>query len=139
MAPKGGINVRVLTMDTELEFTIQTKTTGKLLFDQVIQTTGLREHWYFGLQYTDIKGMESWLALDKKVAEQKASNKFIKTLRFTPATSDQEGGNLAIQIPGEVFPGERCGRDYPGFNLAPALSPGRFPRISYLFSFSMWE
>ena len=131
MAPKGGINVRVLTMDTELEFTIQTKTTGKLLFDQVIQTTGLREHWYFGLQYTDIKGMESWLALDKKVAEQKASNKFIKTLRFTPATSDQKGGNLAIQIPGEIFPGERCGRDYPGFNLAPALSPGGFPRISY--------
>ena len=72
MAPKGGINVRVLTMDTELEFTIQNKTTGKLLFDQVIQTTGLREHWYFGLQYTDIKGMEAWLALDKKVADQKA-------------------------------------------------------------------
>ena len=83
MAPKGGINVRVLTMDTELEFTIQTKTTGKLLFDQVIQTTGLREHWYFGLQYTDIKGMEAWLALDKKVADQKARKNFIKTSRFT--------------------------------------------------------
>ena len=96
--------MRVLTMDTELEFTIQTKTTGKLLFDQVIQTTGLREHWYFGLQYTDIKGMEAWLALDKKVADQKARNKFVKTSGLTVVTLDQEGGNLAIQIPGEVFP-----------------------------------
>ena len=78
MAPKGGINVRVLTMDTELEFTIQSKTTGKLLFDQVIQTTGLREHWYFGLQYIDIKGMEAWLALDKKVADQKVTNLILK-------------------------------------------------------------
>jgi len=67
-------------MDTELEFTIQTKTTGKLLFDQVIQTTGLREHWYFGLQYTDIKGMEAWLALDKKVADQKIKKE--ATLQF---------------------------------------------------------
>ena len=116
--------MRVLTMDTELEFTIQTKTTGKLLFDQVIQTTGLREHWYFGLQYTDIKGMEAWLALDKKVADQKARNKFILTSGFTPVFSDQERGNLAIQIPGEVFPRERCGRDYPGFHPSPPLSPG---------------
>ena len=45
MAPGKGINVRVLTMDTELEFTIMSKTTGKLLFDQVVQTTGLREIW----------------------------------------------------------------------------------------------
>ena len=97
--------MRVLTMDTELEFTIQTKTTGKLLFDQVIQTTGLREHWYFGLQYTDIKGMEAWLALDKKVADQKARNNLmLKASGLTLVTSDQEGGNLAIQIPGEVFP-----------------------------------
>ena len=118
--------MRVLTMDTELEFTIQTKTTGKLLFDQVIQTTGLREHWYFGLQYTDIKGMEAWLALDKKVADQKARNKFILTSGFIPVFSDQERGNLAIQIPGEVFPRERCGRNYPGFHPAPALPPGFF-------------
>jgi len=29
------INVRVLTMDAELEFAIQNNTTGKQLFDQV--------------------------------------------------------------------------------------------------------
>ena len=29
------VNVRVITMDAELEFTIQSTTTGKQLFDQV--------------------------------------------------------------------------------------------------------
>jgi len=28
---------------------------------------GLREVWYFGLQYTDNKGFLTWLKLDKKV------------------------------------------------------------------------
>jgi len=80
--------VRVLTMDTELEFTILSKTTGKLLFDQVVQTTGLREIWYFGLQYTDSLGMESWLNLDKKVQDQKvkkeATLQFKFRVRFYP-------------------------------------------------------
>ncbi|XP_023343744.1 moesin/ezrin/radixin homolog 1 isoform X2 [Eurytemora carolleeae] len=70
MAPKKGINVRVISLDTELEFTIQPSTTGKILLDQIIQTTGLREIWYFGLQYTDVKGGLSWLKLDKKVKTQ---------------------------------------------------------------------
>jgi len=80
MAPGKGINVRVLTMDTELEFTIMSKTTGKLLFDQVVQTTGLREIWYFGLQYTDVLGNESWLNLEKKVQDQKVKKE--ATLQF---------------------------------------------------------
>jgi len=75
-------------MDTELEFTILSKTTGKLLFDQVVQTTGLREIWYFGLQYTDSLGMESWLNLDKKVQDQKvkkeATLQFKFRVRFYP-------------------------------------------------------
>ena len=49
------INVRVTTMDAELEFAIQPNTTGKQLFDQVVKTVGLREVWYFGLQYVDNK------------------------------------------------------------------------------------
>jgi len=72
--------VRVLTMDTELEFTIQAKTTGKLLFDQVVQTTGLREHWYFGLQYTDSLGTDAWLSMEKKVTDQKIKKE--ATLQF---------------------------------------------------------
>ncbi|XP_039509380.1 ezrin a isoform X1 [Pimephales promelas] len=64
------INVRVTTMDAELEFAIQSVTTGKQLFEQVVKTVGLREVWYFGLQYTDNKGFLTWLKLDKKVSSQ---------------------------------------------------------------------
>lgn len=54
-------------MDAELEFAIQQATTGKQLFDQVVKTIGLREVWFFGLQYTDIKGDLTWIKLYKKV------------------------------------------------------------------------
>ena len=61
------INVRVVTMDCELEFAVLPATTGKQLFDQVVKTIGLREIWYFGLQYTDTKGFVTWLKMNKKV------------------------------------------------------------------------
>ncbi|XP_028295699.1 ezrin b [Gouania willdenowi] len=64
------VNVRVTTMDAELEFAIQPSTTGKQLFDQVVKTIGLREIWYFGLQYMDTKGYQTWLKLNKKVSSQ---------------------------------------------------------------------
>lgn len=61
------MNVRVTTMDAELEFAIQQTTSGKQLFDQVVKTIGLREVWFFGLQYTDSKGDLTWVKLYKKV------------------------------------------------------------------------
>uniref|UniRef100_A0A0L8HU31 FERM domain-containing protein n=1 Tax=Octopus bimaculoides TaxID=37653 RepID=A0A0L8HU31_OCTBM len=64
------VNVRVQTMDAELEFAIQPSTTGKQLFDQVVKTIGLREIWFFGLQYKDSKGFGTWLKLNKKVTSQ---------------------------------------------------------------------
>ncbi|KAM7395214.1 hypothetical protein PAMA_006801 [Pampus argenteus] len=64
------VNVRVTTVDAELEFAVQPSTTGKQLFDQVVKTIGLREVWYFGLQYMDGKGYYTWLKLDKKVSSQ---------------------------------------------------------------------
>uniref|UniRef100_A0A7N9AQQ8 Radixin-like n=1 Tax=Mastacembelus armatus TaxID=205130 RepID=A0A7N9AQQ8_9TELE len=69
-APRPTINVRVTTMDAELEFAIQPNTTGKQLFDQVVKTVGLREVWFFGLQYVDSKGYVTWLKLNKKVTQQ---------------------------------------------------------------------
>lgn len=63
------MNVRVTTMDAELEFAIQQTTTGKQLFDQVVKTIGLREVWFFGLQYTDSKGDLTWIKLYKKVSQ----------------------------------------------------------------------
>lgn len=65
------MNVRVTTMDAELEFAIQHSTTGKQLFDQVVKTIGLREVWFFGLQYTDSKGDLTWIKLYKKVSGDK--------------------------------------------------------------------
>lgn len=57
-------------MDAELEFAIQQSTTGKQLFDQVVKTIGLREVWFFGLQYTDPKGDLTWIKLYKKVSRR---------------------------------------------------------------------
>lgn len=68
--PSKPVNVRVTTMDAELEFSIQHTTTGKQLFDQVVKTIGLREIWYFGLQYKDTKNLITWLKLNKKVLSQ---------------------------------------------------------------------
>ena len=34
---------------------------------QVVKTIGLREIWFFGLQYLDSKGYSTWLKLNKKV------------------------------------------------------------------------
>jgi len=62
--------VKISTMDAELEFSLDYKATGQELFDLVCRTTGLRETWYFGLQYQDCKGYVAWLKLDKKVMDQ---------------------------------------------------------------------
>lgn len=64
------MNVRVTTMDAELEFAIQQTTTGKQLFDQTVKTIGLREVWFFGLQYADSRGDLTWIKLYKKVMSQ---------------------------------------------------------------------
>ena len=40
------------------------------LLNFYIKSLYFREIWYFGLQYTDVKGGLSWLKLDKKVKTQ---------------------------------------------------------------------
>ncbi|XP_077804915.1 merlin isoform X14 [Macaca mulatta] len=61
--------VRIVTMDAEMEFNCEMKWKGKDLFDLVCRTLGLRETWFFGLQYT-IKDTVAWLKMDKKVKKQ---------------------------------------------------------------------
>ncbi|KQS29927.1 moesin/ezrin/radixin homolog 1 isoform X5 [Drosophila erecta] len=90
------LNVRVTTMDAELEFAIQSTTTGKQLFDQVVKTIGLREVWFFGLQYTDSKGDSTWIKLYKK--PESPAIKTIKYLRrvkkyVDKKTADSNGVN----------------------------------------------
>ena len=59
--------MKISTLDAELEFSLDHKAVGQELFDLVCRTTGLRETWYFGLQYKDNKGYLAWMKLDKKV------------------------------------------------------------------------
>lgn len=37
---------------------------------QIVKTIGLRETWFFGLQYQDSKGFSTWLKLNKRVGEE---------------------------------------------------------------------
>lgn len=36
----------------------------------MVKTVGLREVWFFGLQYVDSKGYITWLKLNKKVSQK---------------------------------------------------------------------
>lgn len=86
--------VKVTTMDAELEFTIDPKTTGKDLFDMVCRTIGLRETWYFGLQYDNSKNFQVWLKFDKKVLDQGISKdsqiQFTFLAKFYPEDVSEE-------------------------------------------------
>ena len=62
--------VKVCTMDAELEFSLNWKATGQELFDLVCRTIGLRETWYFGLQFHDSKGYVAWLKLGKNLVNK---------------------------------------------------------------------
>uniref|UniRef100_T1IRN5 Moesin/ezrin/radixin homolog 1 n=1 Tax=Strigamia maritima TaxID=126957 RepID=T1IRN5_STRMM len=91
---KKSLAVRVTTMDAELEFRIEWKATGQDLFDLVCRTTGLRETWYFGLQYPDAKGMYAWLKFDQKVLKQNIGDKlaahFVLLAKFFPEDVAEE-------------------------------------------------
>jgi radixin len=91
------VNVRVTTMDAELEFAIQATTTGKQLFDQVVKTVGLREIWYFGLQYTDSKGYATWLKLNKKVLSQDVKKETPLQFRFRAKFYPEDAAEELIQ------------------------------------------
>ncbi|XP_005736800.1 ezrin a [Pundamilia nyererei] len=88
------VNVRITTMDAELEFSFHPNTTGKQLFDQVSRTIGLRETWYFGLQFVDIRGFTSWLNSEKKVMSQEVKKEtplqFKLLVKFYPEDAAEE-------------------------------------------------
>lgn len=88
-------SVRVQTMDAELEFAnIDNKASGKELFELVCKTIGLRETWYFGLQYIDSKGYIAWLKFDKKVLDQDVPKEspvtFLFLAKFYPEDVSEE-------------------------------------------------
>jgi len=90
-------SVRVTTADAELEFAIQPSTTGKQLFDQVVKTIGLREIWFFGLQYTDTKGFPTWLKLNKKVLAQDIKKDQVLLFKFRAKFYPEDASEELIQ------------------------------------------
>ncbi|XP_015824833.3 ezrin a [Nothobranchius furzeri] len=88
------VNVRVTSMDAELEFSFHPSTKGNQLFEQVAKTIGLREIWYFGLQFVDTRGFITWLQPDKKVLAQDVKKEtplqFKLRAKYYPEDVDEE-------------------------------------------------
>ncbi|XP_035234371.1 neurofibromin 2a (merlin) isoform X1 [Anguilla anguilla] len=86
-------NVKIVTMDAEMEFNCEVKWKGKDLFDLVCRTLGLRETWFFGLQY-DVKDTVAWLKMDKKVLDHDIPKEEPITLhflaKFYPENAEEE-------------------------------------------------
>ncbi|XP_077571194.1 merlin [Stigmatopora nigra] len=74
-------NVRICTMESDMEFGCETKWKGKELLELVCRTLGLRETWFFGLRY-DVKDTVAWLKMDKKVLDQEVPKEEPVTLHF---------------------------------------------------------
>uniref|UniRef100_A0A3Q3ITU8 Merlin n=1 Tax=Monopterus albus TaxID=43700 RepID=A0A3Q3ITU8_MONAL len=74
-------SVRICTMESDMEFSCEVKWKGKNLFDLVCRALGLRETWFFGLQY-NIKDTVAWLKMDKRVLDQEVPKEEPVTLHF---------------------------------------------------------
>ncbi|THD21278.1 Radixin [Fasciola hepatica] len=94
------LRIKVTSHESELEFNISPKSTGKYLFDLVCSTIGLRETWYFGLQSYSLlpngrMRLAQWLKLDKKIVSQRANATqkqlcFFFHTKFFPEDIEQE-------------------------------------------------
>ncbi|KAL8198745.1 UNVERIFIED_CONTAM: Merlin [Gekko kuhli] len=134
--------VKVITMDAEMEFSCEIKWKGKDLFDQVCHALGLRETWFFGLQYS-IKGMLTWLKMDKKVLDQEIPKEdpvcFRFLAKFYPEKVEEE---LLQEITQHLFFLQYGDYDpdlhKPGFLAQEELLPKRVLR-QYQMTPDMWE
>lgn len=86
-------SVRIVMMDADLEFSCEVKWKGKDLFELVCRTLGLRETWFFGLQY-NVKDTVAWLKMDKKVLDQEVPKQEPIVLnflaKFYPENAEEE-------------------------------------------------
>uniref|UniRef100_A0A8R1DXI0 FERM domain-containing protein n=1 Tax=Caenorhabditis japonica TaxID=281687 RepID=A0A8R1DXI0_CAEJA len=88
---------KVSTMDADLEKIVIEKTwTGRHLFEAVCRIIGLRETWYFGLQFTNKKHIPCWLQNDKTICNQDVqkdadgSFHFLFLVKFYPEDVEPE-------------------------------------------------
>uniref|UniRef100_A0A672IHC0 FERM domain-containing protein n=1 Tax=Salarias fasciatus TaxID=181472 RepID=A0A672IHC0_SALFA len=91
--PARSFSVRICTMESDMEFSCEVKWKGKDLFDLVCRTLGLRETWFFGLQY-NIKDTVAWLKMEKKVLDQEVPKEepitFYFIAKFYPENAEEE-------------------------------------------------
>ncbi|XP_035812151.1 ezrin-like [Amphiprion ocellaris] len=87
------VNVRVTSMDSELDFSIPKSTTGGQLYEQVARTIGLQETWYFGLQFVDNEGLLKWIKDRKRVTDHKVKKEvplqFKLRVKFYPENAEE--------------------------------------------------
>ncbi|KAK7933835.1 hypothetical protein WMY93_004731 [Mugilogobius chulae] len=86
-------SVRICTMESDMEFSCEVKLKGKELFDLVCRALGLRETWFFGLQY-NVKDTVAWLKMEKRVLDQEIPKEepitFQFLAKFYPENAEEE-------------------------------------------------
>ncbi|CAD5221821.1 unnamed protein product [Bursaphelenchus xylophilus] len=94
---KKAVPVRVTTMDADITaINIELDWTGRQLFDAVCRIIGLREIWYFGLQFLNKSNISVWLQMEKLVAEQNVikdeagAYHFYFLVKFYPESVEEE-------------------------------------------------
>uniref|UniRef100_A0AAY4BRH9 FERM domain-containing protein n=1 Tax=Denticeps clupeoides TaxID=299321 RepID=A0AAY4BRH9_9TELE len=135
-------SVRIATMDADMEFGCEAKWKGKDLFDLVCRTIGLRETWFFGLQYT-VKDTEAWLKMDKKVLDHDVLKEEPIMLhflaKFYPENAEEE---LVQDVTQHLFFLQYGDYDpiihKPGFLAQEELLPKRVINL-YQMTPEMWE
>uniref|UniRef100_A0A4W4F4U9 FERM domain-containing protein n=1 Tax=Electrophorus electricus TaxID=8005 RepID=A0A4W4F4U9_ELEEL len=134
--------VRIVTADADLEFGCEVKCKGRDLFDLVCRTLGLRETWFFGLQYT-IKDTMAWLKMDKRVLDQDVPKEEPLVLnflaKFYPENAEEElvqdiTQHLFFLQYGDYHPNVHK----PGFLAQEELLPKRVINL-YQMTAEMWE
>ncbi|KAL6728790.1 hypothetical protein Aduo_010526 [Ancylostoma duodenale] len=91
------VHAKVTTMDADLDrIVIETSWTGRHLFDAVCRIIGLREVWFFGLQFTNKKGLPCWLQMDREIRKQDVPRgedgcmQFLFLVKFYPEDVEDE-------------------------------------------------
>ncbi|KAI6201085.1 Moesin/ezrin/radixin-like protein 1 [Aphelenchoides besseyi] len=91
------IPVKITTMDAEMTaITIESDWSGRQLFDAVCRIIGLREIWYFGLQFVNKNGISVWLQMEKLISEQEVPKDengilhFYFLVKFYPESVEEE-------------------------------------------------
>nr|CDJ92859.1 FERM and FERM central domain containing protein [Haemonchus contortus] len=84
-------------MDADLDrIVVEATWTGRHLFDAVCRIIGLREVWFFGLQYTNKKGLPCWLQMDREIRKQDVPREgdgcmqFLFLVKFYPEDVEEE-------------------------------------------------